>query len=263
MTPALPPISRGRSRAFARIQRQWTAFGEAGFDWAVTSVTRPVATDPVAAYLSWGREVWGRVQQRASALGLATTGREALDLGCGPGRIAQALAGSYERVLGLDIAPKMIELARRMNAQAERCEFAEWSAPDLEGLESERFDLVICTYLVQHLPRWLTARYLQELVRTTRPGGTIILQFHGDVSLSVVRLLPSPLLALAYRLGRRLQVRAVRQRGPWDIHLVRPPWVRTLLERSGASVTALDRAPEPEGRMVSYWVFARRTLPTA
>ena len=37
---------------------------------------------------------------------------EALDLGCGTGRFARLLAQRAERVLGLDLSPQMIRVAR-------------------------------------------------------------------------------------------------------------------------------------------------------
>ena len=251
-------LSATHVREFDRLQRQWAGFGEAGYEWAIKSVTRPVAGDPVAAYLGWGRELWETLQRRAKELGLKTSGHQALDFGCGPGRVAQALSESYEAVLGLDVAPKMIELADRINRRPERCSFRQWVAPDLADLASGRFDLTLCAFVVQHLPRWLAARYIRELVRTAAPGGTIVLQFHGDVTLPVVRHLPSRVLSMAYNLARRLHLYGPRLRGPWEVHLARPAWVRSLFETSGASVAALDRAPEPEGWMVSYWLFARR-----
>lgn len=35
--------------------------------------------------------------------------KRALDFGCGAGRLTQALAGYFEEVCGIDIAPSMIE----------------------------------------------------------------------------------------------------------------------------------------------------------
>lgn len=252
------PLSAAHAREYERLQRQWAGFGEAGYEWAVTSVTRPVAGDPAVAYLRWGRELWEARNRRAKELGLKTSGDEALDFGCGPGRVTQALSESYERVLGLDVAPRMIELADQINRRPERCSFTRWASPDLAGLASGRFDLTFCAFVLQHLPRWLAARYIRELVRTAAPGGTVVLQFHGDVTLPVVRYLPGRALSMAYSLARHVHLRGRRIRGPWEVHLARPAWVRSVLETAGARVVALDRAREPEGYMISYWVFARR-----
>jgi SAM-dependent methyltransferase len=82
----------------------------------------------------------------------------ALDVGCGPGRYALALAqAGARRVLGVDAAPAMIELARGAAAQAgvgERCTFVV--SPFLELAGEEAFDVVVATgyfdYLEDPLP---------------------------------------------------------------------------------------------------------------
>ena len=43
--------------------------------------------------------------------------RSALDFGCGIGRLSQALAEHFDQVYGVDISPKMIELARAAQSQ--------------------------------------------------------------------------------------------------------------------------------------------------
>jgi SAM-dependent methyltransferase len=66
------------------------------------------------------------------------------DVGCGSGRFVNALAQRGARVTGLDFAPAMLDLARKLVAEsgvAERCNFVlsdvlDWNTP-------EKFDLVI------------------------------------------------------------------------------------------------------------------------
>ena len=40
----------------------------------------------------------------------------ALDFGCGVGRHTQALAELFDHVVGVDVAPSMLELARQLNS---------------------------------------------------------------------------------------------------------------------------------------------------
>jgi SAM-dependent methyltransferase len=90
----------------------------------------------------------------------------ALDVGCGPGRYALALAqAGAGRVLGVDAAPAMVELARQAAARAGlagRCEFVV--APFLELKNQEAFDVVVATgyfdYLEQPGPE--LARMLRQ-----------------------------------------------------------------------------------------------------
>ena len=46
-----------------------------------------------------------------AALGLPLECREALDLGCGPGRITHALGADFDEVIGYDISATMLEMA--------------------------------------------------------------------------------------------------------------------------------------------------------
>jgi SAM-dependent methyltransferase len=80
-----------------------------------------------------------------------------LDVGCGPGRYAVALARAGGRVTGVDVSAPMIELARGEAARAgvaERCVFHV--APFLEFEGKEPADAVIATgyfdYLEDPLP---------------------------------------------------------------------------------------------------------------
>jgi SAM-dependent methyltransferase len=75
-----------------------------------------------------------------------------LDYGCGPGTIACALAGMGFDVLGLDIAPAMVELAQKKAKELAlgAIRFGEVSNFDSE-LKPARFDGVICSSVVEYV----------------------------------------------------------------------------------------------------------------
>ncbi len=81
-----------------------------------------------------------------------------LDVGCGSGRFSVALAmAGATRVLGVDVASSMIEIANEAAAEmkvADRCEFVVSSFLSLE--RAERFEIVVATgyydYLEEPLP---------------------------------------------------------------------------------------------------------------
>jgi 2-polyprenyl-3-methyl-5-hydroxy-6-metoxy-1,4-benzoquinol methylase len=71
--------------------------------------------------------------------------RSVLDLGCGSGRYAVALAkAGASRVLGIDIAPRMLELARSLAAEqgvADRCSFEHTDVLSLDA--GSKFDFIL------------------------------------------------------------------------------------------------------------------------
>jgi 2-polyprenyl-3-methyl-5-hydroxy-6-metoxy-1,4-benzoquinol methylase len=92
----------------------------------------------------------------------------ALDIGCGPGRYAIAMAGrGAVRVLGVDVAPAMIELARREATKAgksEVCEFVVSSFADFST--DEKFDVVVATGYFDYLEA--PSADVEKMVRASR-----------------------------------------------------------------------------------------------
>lgn len=108
---------------------------------------------------------------------------QVLDLGCGNGRFAAFLDQHLERVVyvGLDISPRLIELARQRAAGLQHVE-ARFRVADLaaSGWEAElparAFDVTVALAVLHHIPG---AEHRGALVRTAatllKRGGYLIL----------------------------------------------------------------------------------------
>jgi ubiquinone/menaquinone biosynthesis C-methylase UbiE len=96
-------------------------------------------------------------------------GKRVLDLATGPGYAAARAAERGAQVIGMDFAPEMLELARRLHPDIE---FREGDATALD-FEDESFDVVIGNFLMPHLSDLPTA--VREFTRVTRPGGRVAL----------------------------------------------------------------------------------------
>jgi len=104
-------------------------------------------------------------------------GAACLDLGCGGGDVALELAraaGPAGRVLGVDLDPVKIDIARAESAEAgvsnvafETCDLTAWEP---EGT----FDVVYARFLLTHLAR--PADLLRAMRRHVRPGGAMIVE---------------------------------------------------------------------------------------
>jgi SAM-dependent methyltransferase len=104
-----------------------------------------------------------------------TDGLEVMDLGCGDGTTALPAARLGANVLGVDIAPHLVEAgnARARSLGLANCAFQEGDATDLHDLEDDRFDLVISMFGAMFAPRPFDVA--KETVRVTRPGGRIVM----------------------------------------------------------------------------------------
>ena len=100
----------------------------------------------------------------------------ALDFGCGVGRLSQALCGNFTEVVGVDIAPKMIEQANRLNAFPTSLTFRLNESPDLRQFETASFDFVLSLIVLQHINAKSIRKYIKEFFRVCKPGGVVCFQ---------------------------------------------------------------------------------------
>ena len=119
---------------------------------------------------------------RVQELQLKLPSRRALDFGCGVGRLTQALARRQERVLGADISPVMIDIARRLNRYSDRVEYVCTADHGLKTLPSGSFDCIYSNIVLQHVPPDVSVQYLNEFFRLLEPGGLLVFQLpsHRD-----------------------------------------------------------------------------------
>ncbi|MGB6163158.1 MAG: class I SAM-dependent methyltransferase [Pseudonocardiaceae bacterium] len=100
------------------------------------------------------------------------SGRRALDVGCGTGRYTVMLADRYDDVVGIDVAPTMIEIAERDRLRPN----IRYQTRDVLSLRPEhdgRFDLVLALGCVVNVgPPKLVLGHLRNLVAK---GGTLLL----------------------------------------------------------------------------------------
>ena len=92
-------------------------------------------------------------------------GSRLLDVATGPGYVAAAAVALGAEAVGVDIAPGMLEVARRENPGIE---FLHGDAEELPFADAS-FDAVAANFVINHLPR--PERAAAEFARVLRPGG--------------------------------------------------------------------------------------------
>jgi demethylmenaquinone methyltransferase/2-methoxy-6-polyprenyl-1,4-benzoquinol methylase len=111
---------------------------------------------------------------RRMAEQVASPGKRILDIGCGTGGVALACAGRGADVIGIDIHPGMLEVARSKPG-AEGVEWVELGAMEIEDRYPEAaFDAVVACLLFSELaPTEQT--YVLGVVRSRlKPGGALV-----------------------------------------------------------------------------------------
>ena len=119
-------------------------------------------------------------KRRVVALANVKPGDRALDVCCGTGDIAFALARCGAEVIGLDFSDQMLEVAqtRLQNPKfkAQNVKFLQGDAAQLPFPDNS-FDAVTMGYGLRNLSSWETG--LREMIRVARPGGRIVVLDFG------------------------------------------------------------------------------------
>jgi SAM-dependent methyltransferase len=100
-------------------------------------------------------------------------GQRVLDVGCAIGNITQFFI-EREHVVGIDIAPEMVERARaRFAGRGNFTAFVyDITDPAVLALREERFDTIVCVHVLEHVADDRAA--LRHLSALLRPGGRLI-----------------------------------------------------------------------------------------
>jgi demethylmenaquinone methyltransferase/2-methoxy-6-polyprenyl-1,4-benzoquinol methylase len=128
-----------------------------------------------------------RWKRRAVAAAEVRPGQWVLDAGTGTGDLARLATARGARVIGVDLAPAMLAIARRRGPAS-----ARWVVADVAALpfRAGTFDVVLTGFTLRH-PASLDGT-LRELRRVLAPGGRLVVLEFGRP--------PSPLVRALYRL---------------------------------------------------------------
>ena len=99
-------------------------------------------------------------------------GRRILDVGCGGGLLAEAMAAGGARVTGIDMVVPSLEVARRHAFQTGvTVDYRQSTAEAWARDHREIYDAITCMELVEHVPD--PAGLIQALAHIVRPRGDL------------------------------------------------------------------------------------------
>ncbi|MGV8804497.1 MAG: bifunctional 2-polyprenyl-6-hydroxyphenol methylase/3-demethylubiquinol 3-O-methyltransferase UbiG [Polaromonas sp.] len=100
-------------------------------------------------------------------------GLRVLDVGCGGGILADAMARKGATVLGIDLANKALKVAQlhALEAQTQGVEYREISAEALAAEQPGSFDVVTCMEMLEHVPD--PASVVKACSTLVKPGGHV------------------------------------------------------------------------------------------
>lgn len=180
-------------------------------------------------------EPWLRSALVAFAEGVRQLG-PVLDVGCGPGTVSAYLASLGVDVSGVDLSPKMVDHARRLNP---RLRFTVASATDL-NLEDSSLGGILGWWSLFNLPRTVLPVVIQAFARALLPGGQVLIGTHVG----------------SEDIERTEAYDGVPVR--WTTHLWQPDELEAIMVDCGLEPVVQLRFPPSEGSRAQTLVCARR-----
>ncbi len=98
------------------------------------------------------------------------------DVGCGPGHVTRFLAARHPHVIGIDLSPAMVAIARQRTPELTFTVGSMLRLPVVDGAWAG----AVALYSIIHLTGQDRRTAWRELSRALRPGGWLLVAFHID-----------------------------------------------------------------------------------
>jgi len=175
-------------------------------DWADQDPMWAILTDPAKNNGKWnerdffetGERQISRNLQWLREHGIQLKQGQALDFGCGIGRLSNALAKYFDVVHGVDVSTGMIDIATKLNKNPDKVTFFHNPKANLSDFAGGSYDLVYSEIVLQHIPTSYQAIYIAEFLRLLSDHG--IAYFQTVRTVGWRRLVPNWAAELVRRL---------------------------------------------------------------
>jgi 2-polyprenyl-6-hydroxyphenyl methylase/3-demethylubiquinone-9 3-methyltransferase len=97
-------------------------------------------------------------------------GKQVIDIGCGGGILAEAMADKGAKVTGIDLSDKALKVAKlHLLESGKEVEYLAIPAEDIAEQRPESYDVVTCMEMLEHVPE--PASTIAACARLCKPGG--------------------------------------------------------------------------------------------
>jgi len=110
--------------------------------------------------------------------GIENKNASILDVACGPGNISQYILTKRPdlKLIGIDLAPRMLELAKINNPRAT---FQLWDCRNIKQLKT-KFDAIICSFGLPYLNKTEALQFIQDAAACLSENGVLYLSTMED-----------------------------------------------------------------------------------
>ncbi len=162
---------------------------------------------------------------------LAGDRSDALEIGCGGGRITLAAAPMCRSIVATDVSRGMLGLARKALLAYANVSFRKIDGFTLSSFADESFDLVYSHDVFVHFSSLQVYPYLLEIRRVLRPGGAALLSFYSFKD----HFGKAEELALQYQKARKVPPHM-------RIHFITEEMLRIMAGAAGLEVEVMESA---------------------
>jgi ubiquinone/menaquinone biosynthesis C-methylase UbiE len=186
-----------------------------------------------------------------SRFAVSVKGRgEVCDLGCGPGHIARYLGNQGVHICGLDLSPRMIDQARKLNPDIA---FRVGNMMSLD-VGDESLAGIVAFYAIVNIPESSLPTVFAEMWRVLKSGGRLLLSFHvGDEVVRPAELFGQP-ISMVFFFFQPFTIRRLLEAEGFAIEDVveREPYSPDVEHQSRRAYILARKPGSPVGRYSKY-----------